>query len=110
MDFREIKTLLLEKATDNKYTPEQVRSATKTQIASLLSIGEVDPAWSGGNIGFFYNLKENVARLLEAEIFKPKAAQIESDIRAVFPDAEFTAKRRQRIVIVYLDGKPAEDE
>ena len=106
MNFQELNSQLLQIAVDNNYSPQQVRDATKTQVAGLLGVSVSDPEWTGGNIGFFENLKENIAREIEDKIITPKIGSIRTAIESVFPNAEYTVKKRRRVVTVYLDGKP----
>tara|TARA_Y100000310_G_scaffold283694_1_gene305869 strand:+ start:166 stop:495 length:330 start_codon:yes stop_codon:yes gene_type:complete len=105
MVYKNLYDKLLQIAIDGNYTPAQVRSATKAQVASLLDIDVSDPAWTGGNIGLFKNLRENIAQQLEINIITPKIASIKAAIEAVFPNAEYTVKKRQGIVIVFLNGR-----
>ena len=49
MIFEDIYNRLLQIAVDNNYTPQQVRSATKKQVATLLGEDEKDKFWTGGN-------------------------------------------------------------
>ncbi len=87
-----------EYALDNKLSTIDVRNMTKQQAAAVIDISPDAAFWSGGNIGFFINLRENIAREVEDNIITPKIGSIRSAIEAVFPDAEYTVKKRQRIV------------
>ena len=102
--MKELHSKLLEIAIDNNYTPEQVHNVTKKQVAGLLSESVAAAFWTGGNLGFFINLRENIAREIEYNIITPKISAIRTAIELVFPDAEYIVKKRQRKVIVYLDG------
>ncbi len=101
---------LVDKAISLGLTREQVREVTKEQVANFLDEDVNDPRWSGGNIGLFQNLRENVAREIEAKIIRPKIAEIKTAIEVIFPNAEYTVKRRQKIVTIFLEGKPESDD
>lgn len=104
MIFEDIYNRLLQIVIDNHYTPEQVRSATKNQAAKLLNEDEVAAYWTEGNIGFFINLRENIARELENTITRTDMKSAKEAVLAIFPNATFEIDRRHRVAIVYLDG------
>ena len=108
--YAEALTALLQYAINNSYTPAQARSATKQQVATILSVDVDDPRWSGGNIGMFTNLCENVARALQAEINEADYIIFKNAVRAVFPNATFTANKRHRVVRTLVDGKDIEPQ
>ncbi len=105
-DFETLINQLLQIAIDNNYTPKEVRDATKAQVAGLLGVSASNPKWTGGNIGFFNNLKETIARQLEINIKQVKFAKVKPAIATEFEDVEYDVNYRKGKVVAYLNGKP----
>jgi len=98
-------------AKDNNYTVEQLQSLTKAQVADLLGLEPDAAFWSGGNEGFFINLKANLVQELEqrddAAYKQALIAKVDAFLKEKFPNYEIKITRYDgRKVTIWLDGKP----
>jgi len=94
-------------ALDGDYTVAKIKRATKEQVAELLAL-DVDAAfWSGGNIGFFENLKLNLAQELQEMDNAADEQTLKGLLKAMFPDAviERDHSERDPCVKVFYKGK-----
>ena len=95
------------------------KAFTKQQIATILGVGEKDPFWSGGNIGFWVNLKRNIETKMLDDLDQADQVflsdQIEGGARTAmrsrFPNFQLVRRKSgdHRIIEIHLDGLPAEE-
>ena len=103
-------------ALDNKYTKVQFDTLKKEQIADLLKKSVDDKDWSGGNEGFFTNLKAGIVQKLEEQEDKTDEQFIKDQLisgqrlalKNRFPKAETERMLLygKKVVVIWLDGKP----
>lgn len=104
MSIKTVRATFLQMVIDGEYTPQQVRDVTLNQVANQLNISGDNLAWAENNPRFFNNLKEFVAQELENNTMNTNISMIWADILVIYPNAEKRVFRRQKKVIIYLEG------
>ena len=99
--------ILKQYALDNSLSIDQIRSATKSQVESILSLNAGSMA-----DGYFENLRYLTAKLVAAA--KDQADlqglkdQAKTWLESKFLNVEFGIS--DRVVTIWLDGKPGSEE
>ena len=113
MKYKIVYNQLLQKVENKGWTIKQVQDATKKQVANILNLNENSAFWSGGNKGFFINLKLNICQELQRQQNENDKQYLSNrvnmaTVRQRFPDIEFEFREidSKRCVCVWLDGKP----
>ena len=104
MTFDEAYTKLLQYAQAHDYTPEQIESTTKTQVANVLDIDINASFWTDYNNGFFLNLRANIAQALRIKKITQDLLLLRDAIIAIFPNMDYEVNKRHKIITLYLDG------
>ena len=99
-----------EYASVNTLSADDVRNTTKQQAAAVIGIAPDAGLWSGGNEGFFTNLKENIAMEIEIDRFDTDYGLIETAVKKLFPQAGCIVNKRKRMITMFLDGLPETEE
>jgi len=97
-------------AIDHNLTAGDVVNASKQQVANILGKDVNAPFWSGGNEGFYVNLKANLVQELEqrgdAAYRQALIAKVDTFLKEKFPNYEMEITRHDgRKITIWLDGK-----
>jgi hypothetical protein len=101
-------------ALNNNLTSEQIRIATKTQMATVLNRGEREKFWDGNNEGFFTALRDNLyfelkGKEKDAIVNMLKNILLQVDwFKDNFPNADFDKgeERERDYIKIWLNGRP----
>ncbi len=94
-------------------TFDQVRNASKDQVANILGVDVNDPRWSGGNKGLWINLKANILQKMQQDIDAADEQTLRDLVDvpgfiAKFPDFEIDRGEldNKRYIRIWLEGAP----
>ena len=119
MDYNQAYNTLKQVVVDNSFSLSQVQATTKEQIAVMLGVNITDTFWSGGNEGFYINLKRNIEIEMQDGLEQSDLGflreQIEGGARTAmrtrFPDFEIRHRKSggYRVLEIHLDGISKEE-